>query len=105
MFRVGQGLELARTFLVPWAEFRIWFPGFGRHGGEEFALCVEKLVGQSSGDARCFNAWEIYVRGDVLFARVGENIGALFVLAVGAEGSVGTFGQEGFCCPKAVIEG
>src|ERR1035437_4368122 len=102
MFRVREGLKLARAAGIPSAK-RFILHGVSQNLREELRLRAKVFGFQSGVFAGFLNGGKIDVRGEVLFADVGQQIVADVVPKIGAERAARASGRKNFGGGVAVI--
>src|ERR1019366_4450411 len=102
MFRVREGLKLARAAGIPSAK-RFILHGVSQNLREKLWLRAKVFSFQSGVFAGFLNGGKIDVRGEVLFADVGQQIVADVMPKIGAQSSACASGRKDFIGGVAVI--
>ena len=102
MFRVREGLKLARAAGVPLAKI-FFLHGVAKNLREKLWLRAKVFGFQSGVFAGFLNGGKIDVRGEVLFADVGQQIVADVMPEIRAQSSARASGRKNFGGGVAVI--
>src|ERR1035437_10055505 len=102
MFRVREGLKLARAAGIPSAK-RFILHGGSQNLREELRLRLKTFGRQSDGFAGFLNGGKIDLRGEVLFAGAGQKIVADVMPEIRAERAACAAGRKDFVSGVAVI--
>ncbi len=84
MFRMREGLKLARALGVPIAKSFV-FHGRTENAGEKLRLGEKTFRRQPGGFAGFLNRGEIDVRGQILFAGIGQQVVAAVMTLIRAQ--------------------
>ena len=104
MVGMGEGLKLPGVTGGPATGAAEVVPGVFGNGSEEGGLGLKGFGFQAGGFTGGLDAGEVDVGGEVLPARVGEEVGTLVMAMVGAQGAVLSFGGEEVFGGEAVIQ-
>ena len=104
VFGMGQGLELARALGVEGREPALGH-GLLQDSREKPGLGAQGFGLQAGGFAGLLDGGEIDVRGEVLFAGMGEQIVRDMVAMIGPQGAVEARGRNHFLRRIAIVDG
>ena len=102
MFGMRKGLKLARAAGVPFA--KIFVPSCLRQNLRQELRLRAKVFGfQSSFLAGFLNRGKVDMRGEVLFAGIGQQVIAWVMTKIGAKCALGACGRKDLIVSQAVI--
>ncbi|MEI9962266.1 MAG: hypothetical protein WDM76_14375 [Limisphaerales bacterium] len=104
MFRVREGLELARAAGIPLAEIFILY-SLSQNLRQELRLRAKLFRLESGIFSNFLDSGKIDMRGEVLLAGIGQQVVADMMLGIGAERAFTRLGGKEFIGGQSVING